>query len=355
MQIHSPRDWSCDEKLKETLSYDDVLLLPQYSEVMSRKHIDLTSELDDVLKLTLPVISSPMDTISESEMALAMDKAGGLSVLHRYNTIDEQLRMVRKVFKANPDAKLAAAIGVTGDYYERAMAMCESGVQVLCLDVAHGHHALVKKSLTELKNTFASSVHIMAGNVATLEAFDALSEWGADSIRVGIGGGSICSTRLVTGHGVPTLQSVLDCAKTKYDTKIIADGGIKTTGDMVKALSAGADFVMVGSLLAGTRETPGDVLKNNEGIKYKVYRGMASRNAQKDYRGRSSTPEGISTTVPYKGGVEQILQDIHGGIASGLSYTGVTTLKEFQQKSKFIKQSTAGRTESSTHILGRNK
>ena len=353
MQIHRPKSWSHGDSLTETLSYDDVLLVPQYSDLNTRKAVDLASDLDEVLKFKLPVISSPMDTITETDMAIAMHKAGGLGIIHRYNTIDEQLKLVRDVFRDNPDARVSAAVGVTGDYFERAMALCEAGVQVLCLDVAHGHHVLVKKALRELKNTFAESVHVMAGNVATREAFDALAEWGADSIRVGIGGGSICSTRLVTGHGIPTLQSVLDCARSTYDAKIIADGGIKTTGDMVKAFAAGADFVMVGSLLAGTRETPGDVLKNNEGIKYKVFRGMASRNAQKAYRGRSSTPEGISTTVPYRGGVEQILQDFHGGIASGLSYTGASCLKDFQVKSRFVKQSSAGRSESSTHILGR--
>jgi IMP dehydrogenase len=353
MQIHRPKNWSDGDSLTEALSFDDVLLVPQYSELESRKDVDLTSNLDDVIELKLPVISSPMDTLTETDMALAMHKAGGLGVIHRYNTIEEQLSLVYNVFRQDPDARVSAAIGVTGDYFERAMVLCEAGVQVLCLDVAHGHHTLVKKALDKLKNTFAESVHVMAGNVATRQAFDDLAEWGADSIRVGIGGGSICSTRLVTGHGIPTLQSILDCSKSRYDAKIIADGGIKNTGDMVKAFAAGADFVMVGSLLAGTRETPGDVLKTNEGIKYKVYRGMASRNAQKAYRGRSSTPEGISTTVPYRGGVEQILQDFHGGIASGLSYTGTNCLKDFYHKSRFVKQSSAGRNESNTHILGR--
>lgn len=355
IKVTSPKNWLYGESYRETLSYDDVLLVPQYSEALSRKNIDISSKLDDVLKFNLPVISSPMDTVSEDEMALAMDKAGGFSIIHRYNTIDQQLSIARRILKKNPDARFGSAIGVTGDYYERAMALCEAGVPILCIDVAHGHHLLVKKALTELRNTFAKSVHIMAGNVATLEAFDALAEWGADSIRVGIGGGSICSTRLVTGHGVPTLQSVLDCSKSTYDAKIIADGGIKTTGDMVKALAAGADFVMVGSLLAGTEETPGDVLKTSEGNKYKVYRGMASRNAQKDYRGKSSTPEGISTTVTYRGRVEQILEDFRGGIASGLSYTGASSLKELYHKKEFVRQSAAGQGESNTHILGRTK
>ena len=357
IRVMKPSDWHRSTsknplaRAGESISYNDVLLVPQYSEIKSRSEVDVSSELDDVLKFKVPIVASPMDTISEEAMALALDKVGGISIIHRYNTINEQIGVVRKVFKKSPDAKLGAAIGVTGDYFERAMALCESGVQVLCLDVAHGDHILMKEALGKLKNTFAESVHVMAGNVATLEAFDRLSEWGADSVRVGIGGGSICSTRLVSGHGVPTLQSISECARSQYDTKIIADGGIKTSGDIVKALAAGADLVMVGSLLAGTKETPGSVFTSQEGKKYKVYRGMASSKAQKDWRGKSSAPEGISTTVPYKGSVSHILRDLEGGIRSGLSYSGARNLSELRTKATFIKQSAAGQVESSTHIL----
>ena len=186
-----------------------------------------------------------------------------------------------------------------------------------------------------------------------MEGFDALASWGADSIRVGIGGGSICSTRLVTGHGIPTFQSLLDISRTTYNSKIIADGGIKTTGDMIKAFAAGADFVMIGSMLAGTKETPGEVFASSAGKKYKVYRGMASADAQVDWRGKSSTPEGISTTVPYKGSVKTILENISGGIRSGLSYSGVRKLPELQYKSNFVRQTSSSQLESSTHILGR--
>jgi len=340
--------------METALSFDDVLLVPQYSEVQSRKKVDIGNDLDEVLHFKLPVISSPMDTITGPEMALAMSKASGFGVLHRYNTIGEQLEMARKIFSTDPNAKVAAAVGITGDYFERAMALCEIGVPILCLDVAHGHHYLMKNALEKIRNTFGTSVHIMAGNVATLEGLEDLARWGAHSVRVGIGGGSICSTRLVTGHGIPTLQSIINCAKTNYSVKIIADGGLKTTGDMVKALAAGADFVMVGSLLAGTQETPGNVHQTPNGEKYKVYRGMASRNAQRDYRGRSSTPEGISTTVPYRGPVQQILKDFYGGITSGLSYSGAFSIKELWAKSQFIRQTSAGRSESHTHILGRN-
>lgn len=177
---------------------------------------------------------------------------------------------------------------------------------------------------------------------------------GADSIRVGIGGGSICSTRLVSGHGVPTLQSILDCVRVGCPVPIIADGGMKTSGDIVKALAAGADFVMLGSMLAGTDQSPGQVFYNGDN-KYKVYRGMASSEAQVNWRGKTSTPEGISTTIPYKGDVNTILVDLKGGIQSGLSYSGSRSIQELQVKSKFIKQTSAGQAESFTHILSRNK
>jgi len=353
----SPSDWTLKDSddllsgAKEALSYNDVLLVPQFSDIKSRSDVDISAELDDVMKFNMPIIASPMDTVTEGAMTAAFDSYGGLAIIHRYNTINEQLAVVRSVFRNKPDARIGAAIGATGDYFERAMALCESGVQVLCLDVAHGHHVLVRDALKKLRNTFAESVHIMAGNVATREGFEALSEWGADSVRVGIGGGSICSTRLVSGHGMPTLQSVAECAKSQCDTKIIADGGIKTSGDIVKALAAGADFVMIGSLLAGTEETPGETFHSNSGKRYKVYRGMASTEAQSDWRGKSSTPEGVSTTVPYRGEVAPVLDNLLGGIRSGLSYSGVRTLGALQAKAKFIRQSSAGQIESSTHIM----
>jgi len=333
--------------VKEALSFDDVLLVPQYSNIKSRTEVDISNKLDDENIFTLPVISSPMDTITGAEMATSMASNGALGIVHRYNSIEEQLFIL-----SNVEGTKAAAIGMTGDYVERSRNLVDLGeAKILCVDVAHGHHVMMERCLKTLKDDFGDTVHIMAGNVATLEAFDALAKWGADSIRVGIGGGSICSTRLVSGHGVPTLQSVLECARTEYDVKIIADGGIKTVGDMVKAYAAGADFVMVGSMLAGTKETPGQTFKNSEGKKYKVYRGMASSEAQTTWRGKSSTPEGVSTTVPYKGKVSNILSDIVGGIRSGFSYSGTKTFKEFQSKASFIKQTNAGQKESFTHIL----
>jgi IMP dehydrogenase len=341
--------------MKQAYSFDDVLLVPKFSNIESRFSVKINNDLDASTHLDLPVISSPMDTITEGNMAIAMAQHGGLGIIHRYNTIQEQVSIVTDSFCKYGDMNISAAIGVTGDYEDRACALYDAGVKIICIDVAHGHHSLVKNALSTIRKVMGDKVHIMAGNVATLEAFDALASWGADSIRVGIGGGSICSTRLVTGHGIPTFQSVLDCAQTNYDVKIIADGGMRTTGDMVKAYAAGADFVMIGSMLAGTKETPGEVFFGKSGKKYKVYRGMASAAAQNAWRGSSSTPEGVSTTVPYRGSVKNLLQNIAGGIRSGLSYSGSRSLAELRSKSSFTLQTSSGRIESSTHILRRDK
>ena len=339
------------KNLKESLSFDDVLLVPRYSDIESRTQVDANSDLDHNLSFDLPVISSPMDTITEEAMAIALHRAGGLGIVHRYNTIKEQSDIIRKILEHDPEIPTAIAIGATGDYLERAEMAIILNAKILCIDIAHGHHVAMERALKTLKDGYGDRIHVMAGNVATLEGFNALSEWGADSIRVGIGGGSICSTRLVTGHGMPTLESIIECAQTGHSAKIIADGGIKTSGDIVKALAAGADFVMVGSMLAGTEETPGETFYSNSGKRYKVYRGMASAEAQSDWRGKSSTPEGVATTVTYKGEVAPILDNLLGGIRSGFSYSGVRTLREFQVKAKFIRQSTAGQIESSTHIM----
>ena len=338
--------------MEQTYSFDDVLLVPQKSDIKSRSEVDISSNLGKN-SFRLPVIASPMDTITGARMCVATSQQGALAIIHRYNSIPEQVEIASYVKDVRPTAKIAAAIGMTGDYFDRAVNLYEAGVRIMCVDVAHGHHSMMQSCLKKLKDAFGESVHIMAGNVATLEAFEDLSEWGADSIRVGIGGGSICSTRIVTGHGLPTFQSVLDCSKTSYDTKIIADGGIKTTGDMVKALAAGADFIMVGSLLSGTDETPGEVIVGAKGEKYKHYRGMASKEAQRNWRGKSSTPEGVATMVPYKGPVKGILEDFNGGIRSGLSYTGVRSIKELQSKRHFVLQSSAAQLESNTHIMWR--
>jgi IMP dehydrogenase len=209
----------------------------------------------------------------------------------------------------------------------------------------------MKDALTTLRKSLGNKITIIAGNVCTLEGVNDLADWGADAVRANIGGGSICSTRVVTGHGLPGLQTIFDCARTDRNVKIIADGGIKTSGDIVKALAAGADFVMCGSLLAGTEESPGKVVKMPDGSRMKEYRGMASKDAQMDWRNKSSTPEGVASYIPYKGGVEDVLRDLEGGIRSGFSYTGARTIVQLHHKAQWSLQTPAGTVESGTHIL----
>jgi IMP dehydrogenase len=334
--------------MRECLSFDDILMEPRYSELISRQDIDLSVELGNGLRLDFPLIASPMDTISEKYMAFAMANFGGAAVIHRYNTIQEQADIISEV-----RGTVGAAIGVTDDFIERAVASLNSGANFLCVDVAHGHHALVKRGLTLLRKTLGADVHIMAGNVATLQGITDLASWGANSVRVGIGGGAICSTRIQTGHGMPTLQSVFDCAAIESEVTIIADGGIKTSGDIVKSLAAGADAVMCGSLIAGTDETPGDVFGNPDGTRWKIYRGMASKESQVKWKGKYSSFEGVSSRIPYRGPVTPILKDLERGIRSGLSYSGAKSIEELQNSARFIRQTSAGIYESSTHIQTR--
>jgi IMP dehydrogenase len=338
-------------KFESTVTFEDVLLRPQYSDIVSRKEIDTSSKISEHLAFHMPIISSPMDTVTEAPMASKMADLGGLGIIHRYCSIEQQGSMVEQ---ASSDRKIiGAAIGITGDYFERAKYLVDhSGAKVLCIDVAHGHHSMMKTALETLRTEFNDYVCIIAGNVATLQGFNDLSDWGADSIRVGIGGGSICSTRIQTGHGMPTLQSVLECSQSDRSASLIADGGIKTSGDIVKCLAAGADFVLLGSLLAGTSETPGEAFYS-KGVQYKPYRGMASVEAQINWRGHTSSVEGVSHVVPYKGPVERTISELCRGIRSGLSYSGCRSITEFQSRARFVRQTAAGQFESSTHIKSR--
>ena len=342
-------------EMKKTICFDDVLLTPQYSEIMSRKEIQTTSPIANSV-FDIPVVSSPMDTVTGHRMATAMSNLGGLGIIHRYNTVKEQAKAIHTAHAAGA-TNIGAAVGVSGDYLDRARAAIMAGSRFICVDIAHGHHILMKNALKNLRSLCDESVTIIAGNVATLEGFNDLSDWGAHAVRVGIGGGSICSTRIQTGHGMPTLQSIMECSKSDRDTVLIADGGIKNSGDVTKAIAAGADFVMLGSLLSGTDETPGDIMEMPEIVggqqvycKYKTYRGMASVEAQIDWRGHTSSVEGVSSVVKYKGPVSVSVDEIMRGLKSGMSYSGAKTISEFQAKSRFVGQTQGAQLESSTHI-----
>ena len=343
--------------LKSAICFDDVLLIPQFSEITTRADIDVSSNLENSVRLRVPIISSPMDTITESTMAAALHKYGAMGIIHRYNSIEGQTEHIKKCrhLVRDDDANVGFAVGVSGDFIERATAGVRAGANLICIDVAHGHHALMRYALETLRKTLGSNIHIMAGNVATLDGVNDLADWGADSIRIGIGGGSICSTRIQTGHGLPTLQSILDCSCTDRDVKLIADGGIRNSGDIVKALAAGADAVMLGSLFAGTVEAPGEIVRDDNGNPAKAYRGMASKEAQVNWRGKSASEEGVATIVPFKGPTINILKSLELGIRSGFSYSGCQNLSTLQSKSNFIKQSISGVSESDTHIYKRSK
>ena len=336
----------------EALTYDDVLLVPQYSDIRSRSEIDISADMGNGLKLELPIFASPMDTISNAHMAQTISMEGGSTIIHRYNTPREQAEIIKQSFELGA-TNVGFAVGITGDFITRTDTCLDAGGNFVCVDVAHGHHVMMREVLASLRREFGKDLHIMAGNVATLEGVNALADWGANSVRCNIGGGSICSTRVQTGHGLPGLQTIFDCSKTSRDVTIIADGGIRNSGDIVKALAAGADAVMLGSLLAGTKETPGEIIMDSDGTRYKMYRGMASKEAQMDWRGRYSSFEGVSARVPYRGSVRYILEDLEKGLRSGLSYSGARSIRELQARARWIQQTSAGTGESRTHITTR--
>ena len=284
------------------ICFDDILMVPQYSEVISRTAVDLKMPVGGYTCLDFPVIASPMDTVCEKDMAIAIAESGGIGIIHRFMSAKNQIRMVEEVSNYNGlNLPVGAALSSTF-IEEHVEKLISAGATMLLIDTANGHSKMAIDAVIRLKNFVGDSAHIMAGNVSTIEGFIALDTAGADSIRVGIGGGSMCTTRIVSGHGIPTLSSIINIreAKDKFNLNagIIADGGIRNTGDMVKAFAAGADAVMLGSMLAGTEEAPGDLyFKKNK--KFKSFRGMASKEANKDKD--IAVAEGVSTRIPYKG------------------------------------------------------
>lgn len=471
-------------EFKEGLTFDDVLLVPKFSDITSRTQTNLTTKLSRNISLNIPLISANMDTVTESEMAVAMAREGGLGIIHRFLTIEEEVNEVLKVKRSgsvmieNPyfmgseqtikhaigymkekgvsgllvtdsESKLAgilthrdvmfesessllvkdvmtkdvitakpgisldeakeilrknrieklplvdesknikglitskditnienypdaskdkkgrplvgAAVGVKGDFMERTESLLESGADAIVVDIAHGHSENAVSTVRHIKKAFPDC-ELIAGNVATASGAEDLIKAGVDAVKVGVGSGSICITRVVTGSGVPQLTAVLDCAKVgkKHDVPIISDGGVRTSGDVTKALAAGASCVMIGSILGGTDESPGSFISKN-GKRFKIYRGMASFYASLGRKTKENgnvsieddlndyVAEGVEAMVPYKGSVTDILKQLTGGIRSGLSYCGAHTIPQMQDNAEFIKMSGAGFAESQPH------
>lgn len=334
---------------ENALSYDDINLIPEFSDVESRKLIDLTAQFTTNYKIRIPLVASPMDTVCDSEMAIVMAELGGVGCIHRFMSIEEQVNEIKKVKRAEErnNYPIVAAIGVNGDYFERAQELVTAGANVLLLDVAHGYHAFVKEALTNLKNNLSSRVDIIAGNIATAKAATELQAWGADALRVGIGGGSLCTTRIKTGFGVPNITSLMDVAKVAT-VPVLACGGIRSSGDIAKALAIGADSVILGSLLAGTKEAPGQIIETQRGL-YKRYRGAASLETKSIHGQEIRNVEGESTIVPFKGGVKFIVDGLLDGLRSALSYAGAKNLDNFNPK--YCVVTNAGVIEAKPHLL----
>ena len=347
--------------MKIALTYDDINIVPKYSEVEHRDKIDISTQFTKKIKLDLPIVSSPMDTITELDMAREMMEWGGVGVVHRFMSIEEQAEIMEKLcYMPDSDHILiknnlprCAAVGVTGDYLERAQELINNGCNVLLIDVAHGYHKLVGDAIEKIKNI--QGVEVVAGSVATREAVQYLCEKGADAIRVGIGNGSLCETRIRTGVGIPQVTALLDCVAVAdtFGCPTIADGGVRNIGDVCKGLACGTDTVMLGSLLSGTKETPGTIEKigewPNEQL-YKKYRGSASLDSKYD-RGEEKNVEGNSKLIPYKGKARRILNDIKDGIKSSCSYVGASNLDEYSTLVEFIEVTRAGQVEAQPHLL----
>ena len=470
-------------EIKEGLTFDDVLLVPKYSDITSRSQTDLRTKLSKNISLNIPLISANMDTVTESAMAIALAQEGGIGIIHRFLTVEEEVEEVLKVKRSasvmieNPymispdqsakdamaymrekgvsgllvvkDSKLAgilthrdvifegesnklvkdimtkdvitakpginlseakellrehrieklplvdtngqvkglvtskdithnenypnaskdkkgrplvgAAVGVKGDFMERTEALLEADADAIVVDIAHGHSENAISTIRNIKKAFPNC-ELIAGNVATAKGAEDLIKAGVDAVKVGVGSGSICITRVITGSGVPQLTAVYDCAQIgkKYDVPIISDGGTRTSGDLTKALAAGASTVMVGSLFGGTDESPGSFVMKN-GKRYKIYRGMASFYAALGRKSKETgtvainddlndyVAEGVEAMVPYKGTVADIIKQLSGGVRSGLSYCGAHTITQMQQNAEFIKMSRAGFAESQPH------
>lgn len=366
-------------KIREALTFDDVLLVPKESDILP-KDVNLERKLTKRITLKIPLISSPMDTITEHKMAIAMALCGGLGVIHKnmsleaqakeveivknFNEIEDINAKVSSVAKPSVDEKgkllAAAAVGISEDRYKRIEKLIEAGADIIVIDTAHGHSQNVLKAIKEIKKLY-SNIDLIAGNIATSDGAKALIDAGVDAIKIGIGAGSICTTRIIAGVGVPQLTAISDASEIAKKNNIgsIADGGIKYSGDIVKAFAIGADAIMAGGLFSSTYEAPGDVIII-DGKKYKPYRGMGSVGAMiqgsKDRYFQSEVvnkskfvPEGIEGVTEYKGHVADVVYQIIGGVRAGMGYVGAKTINELQEKAEFVKITNQGLAESHVH------
>ncbi len=356
----------------EGLSFDDVLLLPNYTETR-RRDINLTTTLHPEIELKLPVISAPMDTVTEDQMAIAMAQSGGLGIIHRNLSIEKQATMVKTVKKAKVFNKImaatdkkgrllvAAAVGSGDDLKGRTEKLVACETDTILIDSGHGHSKSIIDILRYIKKTFPKKI-VMAGNVSTYEGAKALIKEKVDILRVGMGPGSICSTRVITGMGTPQVTAIRETMRATIGSRVtvIADGGIKQIGDIAKALGFGAKAVMLGSLLARLKESPGKIVMI-KGKKYKEYRGMGSTSAmrkgsaerygQKKDEKRELIAEGVAGLVPYMGKANDFLYQIHGSLQSSFYYLGARNISEFFTKARFIRISSAGFAESHPHSI----
>ena len=353
-----------------SLTYDDIQLVPQYSNIPSRTKIKLHTLVSRRYGLLNPIVASPMDTVCGLEMAYKMFKLGGVGCIHRFNSIEEQSKIVKelnhRIYSEDwgnqfeewgvmldnwhseiPHVPIMAAIGVSESDKQRAESLVESGCNILLIDVAHGHHENVQKMIEWCRENLDDKVDIIAGNIATIQAAEELESWGADGLRVGIGGGSLCTTRVKTGFGVPNvscIEGIVSIAR----TPVMADGGIRSSGDISKALALGASSVMLGSLIAGTDEAPGQIVETPNGL-YKRYRGSASLETKVTHGQQTRNVEGESTTIPYKGGVKFIVNGLLDGVKSALSYGGAQDLSNF--KPPYVVVTNSGINEAKPHLL----
>lgn len=362
-----------EERINSTaLTFDDVLLVPAYSEVLPRE-VSTKASFTRNISLNIPIVSAAMDTVSEKAMAIMLARKGGISVVHKNMSIEAQARQIREVkeYPAEGDKipcldaegrlRVAAGVGITTDVLDRVTALVEAGVDAIVLDSAHGDSHGVVEALRKIKAVYPE-LDTVVGNIATAEAAVRLIEAGADSLKVGIGPGSICTTRIIAGVGVPQISAIYDVAKAAEGSgvPVIADGGLRYSGDIVKALAAGGDSVMIGSMFAGTDEAPGEIFEEN-GRKFKSYRGMGSVDAMKAgsrdryfQDGEDSTkklvPEGVVARVPYKGSVADIIYQLVGGIRSGMGYCGAADIDALHT-ARFVRITANGLVENHPHDI----